>query len=140
MPDPPRLSFNQEELTLTINGLGGGWSFGQLGELRLFDHATLNFPSSWSQFQAGVAMQVIETQWRPNARLLIEQTLDTGITFSRADGTGSSMTLDSSLKYHLLERPTTTIDLYLNIRLEGTFDGQAFEGSGQMGLGLRGTF
>jgi hypothetical protein len=140
VPDPPRLTFDREELTLTIVGLGGGWRLGQLGELRLFDTATVTFPPSWSPFQIGVAMQVVDTQWRPNARLLLEQTLDAGVTFSRSDGTGSSMSLDTNLKYHLMERPTTRIDLYLNVKLEGTYDGGGFEGSGQIGIGVRGTF
>jgi hypothetical protein len=140
MPDPPYLVFNQEELSITINGLGGGWSFGQLGELRLADHATITPPSSWSQRQVAIALQVAQLQWRPNARLLLEQTLDAGVTFSRRDGTGSSMALDSNLRYHLMERRTTRIDLYLNVKLDGSYRDGAFEGSGVIGVGVRGTF
>jgi hypothetical protein len=140
MSDPPRLTFNREELTLTINGLGGGWSLGQLGELSLFDQAQVTFPSSWSTLQSSVAIQVVEMQWRMSSRLLLTQTLQGGVEFSRADGVGSSMSLDNELLYHLLDRPTTSIDLRLNISLEGSFDGHAFEGSGQIGLGIRGRF
>jgi hypothetical protein len=139
MPDP-KLKFDKEELTLTITGLGGGWSLGQLGELSLLDSAQLQLPSSWSQYKGAVAMQVIESQWRLSSRLVLTQTLEGGIEFSRADGVGSSMSLDNELKLHLLDRPTTQIDLKLNIKLEGSFDGQAFDGSGQIGLGLRARF
>ena len=139
MPDP-KLTFDKEELTLTITGLGGGWSIGQLGELSLLDSAHLQLPSSWSQYKGAVAMQVIESQWRLSSRLVLTQTLEGGIEFSRANGVGSSMSLDNELKLHLLDRPTTQIDLKLNIKLEGSFDGQAFDGSGQIGLGLRARF
>ena len=139
MPDP-KLKFDKEELTLTITGLGGGWSLGQLGELSLLDSAQLQLPSSWSHYKGAVAMQVIETQWRLSSRLVLTQTLEGGIEFSRADGVGSSMSLDNELKLHLLDRPTTQIDLKLNIKLDGSFDGQAFDGSGQIGLGLRARF
>ena len=140
MPDPPQLTFNRDELTLTISGLGGGWSLGQLGELSLFDSAQVNFPSSWSSFKAGVATQVIETQWRLSSRLVLTQTLEAGVEFTRADGVGSSLSLENELKYHLLDRPTTQIDLQLNITLDGSYDGHAFEGSGQIGVGLKATF
>ncbi len=139
MPDP-QLRFDREELTLTIDGLGGGWSLGQLGELRLMDVATVQFPSSWSTFQIGVATQVVEMQWRLNSRLLLTQTLEAGIEFSRADGVGSSISLDNELLYHLLDRPTSQIDLRLNVTLDGHYGGDAFEGSGQIGLGVRARF
>ncbi len=139
MPDP-LLKFDREELTLEISGLTGGWPIGRLGELSLFDAATVHFPSSWSQFQIGVATQVIESQWRLTGNLVLEQTLDTGIEFTRADGVGSSISLDTELKYHLLERPTTEVDLFLNVQLDGEFDGHEFNGSGVLNLGLRGRF
>ena len=139
MPDP-QLKFDKEELKLTISNLGGGWPIGQLGELSLFDQATVEFPSSWSQFKAGVAMQVVESQWRMSAPLVLTQTLETGVEFSRKDGTRTSLQLDNDLKYHLLERRTTQIDLYLNVKLEGKYDGSGFEGSGMIGLGIKGKF
>ena len=66
MPDP-KLKFDKEELTLTITGLGGGWSLGQLGELSLLDSAQVQFPSSWSKYKGSVAMQVIDDPIRRNA-------------------------------------------------------------------------
>ena len=36
MPDP-QLKYDREEMTITLDGLGGGWTLGQLGELRLLD-------------------------------------------------------------------------------------------------------
>ena len=139
MPDP-QLKFDKEELTLTISGLGGGWSLGQLGQVSLMDSAELQFPSSWSKFQAGVAMQVIEAQWPLTSRLVLTQTLEAGVEFTRADGVGSSMSLDNDLKLHLLDRPTTQIDLKLNVKLDGSYEGGAFEGSGQIGVWLQGKF
>lgn len=139
MPDP-QLTFNREELTITLSGLGGGWSLGQLGELSLLDSAELQFPSMWNEYQTSVAMQVIETQWRLSSRLVLTQTLEAGVDFTGADGVGSSMSLDNELKLHLLDRPTTQIDLRLNVTLEGSFDGHAFEGSGQIGVGLTARF
>lgn len=138
MPEP-QLRFDREEFQLQISGLTGGWTFGQLGELKLFDYAQVQFPSSWSDFQIGVATRVVETQWRFNAHLVLEQTLEAGVTFTGRDGTGASMSLDQDLRYHLMHRPTVEIDLRLNIKLEGSYDGRAFDGSGQMtiGAGLR---
>lgn len=139
MPDP-QLTFNKEELTITLSGLGGGWSLGQLGELSLLDSAELQFPSMWNDYQTSVAMQVIETQWRLSSRLVLTQTLEAGVEFTGADGVGTSMSLDNELKLHLLDRPTTQIDLRLNVTLDGSFDGSVFEGSGQIGVGLTARF
>lgn len=139
MPDP-QLKFDREELTLTITGLGGGWSLGQLGQLSLFDSAQVQWPSSWSQFKIAVATEVIQTQWQFNSRLVLEQTLEAGVEFTRKDGIGSSLQLSSELKYHLMERPTTQLDLVLKGSLDGKYDGTNFEGSGQIGVFLRGKF
>src|SRR6266508_5818634 len=139
MPDP-QLRFDREELTITLSGLGGGWSLGQLGELSLLDSAELQFPSMWNKYQTSVAMQVIEAQWPLTSRLVLTQTLEAGVEFTRADGVGSSMSLDNELKLHLLDRSTTQIDLKLNITLDGSFEGGAFEGSGQIGVWLQGKF
>mgnify|MGYP006147638611 CR=1 FL=1 len=48
---------------------------------------------------------------------------------SRADGVGSSISLDQDLKYHLLERPTTQIDLFLNFGRFFTLAGEEFDPS-----------
>ena len=139
MPDP-HLKFDREELTITLSGLGGGWSLGQLGELSLLNSAQLQLPSMWNDYKTSVAMQIIEAQWRLSARLVLTQTLEAGVDYTSAAGVGSSMSLDNELKLHLLDRPTTQIDLMLNIKLDGSFDGHVFEGSGEVGVGLRATF
>lgn len=136
----PHLRFDREDLQLTISGLGGGWSIGQLGQLSLFESAQVQFPSSWSNFQIGVAVQVIETQWRLSADLMLDQTLEAGVEFTRADGASSSLSLDQNLKYHLWNRPTAEINLYLNVKLDGEFDGSAFNGSGEATIGISGRF
>ena len=38
---PPHVTFNNEELTLTLSGIGAGWTFEQFGHLSLFDEATV---------------------------------------------------------------------------------------------------
>jgi hypothetical protein len=139
MPDP-QLEFDREELSITLSGLGGGWSLGQLGELSLMDSAELHFPSTWNNYKTSVAMQVIEMQWRLSARVLLTQTLEGGVEFTRADGTGSSMALDNALLVHLLDRRTAQIDLKLKVSLDGSYHGGVFEGSGVLGLGLRARF
>jgi hypothetical protein len=136
----PHLTFNREELTITLSGLGGGWSLGQLGELSLLDSAQLQFPSMWDNYKTSVAMQIVEAQWHLGARLVLTQTLEAGVDYTTADGTSGSMSLDNELKLHILDRPTTQIDLLLNIKLDGSFDGHAFEGSGEVGVGLRASF
>jgi hypothetical protein len=139
MPDP-QLKFDREELTITLSGIGGGWSLGQLGELSLLNSAQLQLPTSWSDYKTRVAMQVVEAQWRLSARLVLTQTLEAGVDFTSADGVGSSMSLDNELKLHILDRPTTQIDLMLHVKLDGSFDGHVFEGSGEVGVGLRASF
>ena len=136
----PHLTFDREELTITLSGLGGGWSLGQLGELSLLDSAQLQLPSMWNDYKTAVAMQVIEAQWRLGARLVLTQTLEAGVEFTGADGTTTSMSLDNELKLHILDRPTTQIDFTLNIKLDGRFDGNVYEGSGEIGVGLRARF
>lgn len=136
----PYLKFDREELQLTIGNLGGGWTFGQLGQLRLLDQAQLQLPSGWGNFKTAVAVQVIQTQWQLGAHLVLEQALEGGISFSRQDGVGSSVQMTHDLKYHLMNRPTTQIDLILKFKLEGDYDGDNFNGSGTVGLFLRGKF
>jgi len=139
MPDP-QLKFDKEELTLTISNLGGGWSFGQLGELHLFDVATVQFPHGWSQFKIGVATQVAQQKWRLNARTLFSQTLDAGVEYTSKDGVGSSLKLDNEVLWHLVDRPTQQIDFTVNIKLDGKYENGSYEGGGYIGLGVRGKF
>jgi hypothetical protein len=139
MPDP-KLQFDKEELTITLTGLTGGWPIGRLGELSLFDSAQVQFPSMWNGYKQTVAMRIVEAQWRLSARLVLEQTLEAGVDFTDFRGNGQSLSLDNDLKLHLIDRPTTQIDLRLGIKLDGSFDGSAFDGSGQIGIGIRGRF
>ena len=139
MPDPS-FQFNQEEFTLTITGLTGGWRFRDLSTVSLFDHATLQFPSNWSEFKVGAATRIFDAQWRMHSTLLLTQTFEAGINYTRADGTGGSMSSDTNLTYHLLERPTVSLDLRLNVRLDGRATREGFEGSASTGLFLGGRF
>jgi len=133
MPEP-KLKFDKEELTITLTGLGGGWAIGQLGELSLLDSAQWQLPSMWDNHKNTVAMRIIEAQWRLSARVVLEQTLEAGVDFTDKHGNGQSLSLDADLKVHILDRPTTQIDLRLGVKLDGAFEGQSFDGSGQISV------
>jgi hypothetical protein len=136
----PQVEFNREEFTLEISGLTGGWTFGHLGELRLFDHAQLQFPHDWDEFKVGAATHVIETTWHLNARTLVESTLSAGIDYSRADGVSGNAAMEAALLEHLVNRPTVSLDLRLTVSLEGTANSEGFSGTPHFGLGLSGRF
>lgn len=136
----PEFHFNNEELTLDISGLSGGWTFGQLGELKLFDYAQIQFPHDWDQLKIGAATHIIETTWRLHANTLVEGTLQTGIDYSRADGVSGNAQAEAALVQHLMQRPTVTMDLRATVRLDGTVNGEGFSGTPGVGLVLSGTF
>jgi hypothetical protein len=137
MPDP-QLKYDREEMTITVDGLTGGWTLGQLGELSLLNSAQLQLPTMWNDYQTAVALRIFETSWRLNSRLVLEQTLEAGVEFTGADGVGQSISLDSELKYHLMERPTVQIDMTLKYGLEGSFQGGRYDGTEHaFSLGLR---
>jgi hypothetical protein len=137
---PPRITFDDEELTLTLTGMGGGWTFGNLREIRLADHAELHFPSSWSQFQIEASLHLVDATWQLRSDLLLRSTLQSGLTYSLANGTSGQMSADGELIEHILARPTVTIDGYINFRFNGEVTEHGFEGSAAVGVGLRGTF
>ena len=68
------------------------------------------------------------------------ETLEAGIDYTRADGTGGSASSDTALVQHILDRPTVSLDLRLNLKLEGTANRNGFEGSATAGLFLGGRF
>jgi hypothetical protein len=136
----PHVEFNHEELTLDISGLTGGWTFGQLGDLHLFDYAHLQFPHDWDEFRIAAATHVIDTTWHLNARTVVEATLSAGIAYSRADGATGNAAMEAALLEHLLSRPTVSLDLRLTVALEGTANHDGFSGTPHFGLGLSGRF
>jgi len=137
---PPRITFNDEDLTLTLTGMGGGWSFGHLREIRLLDYAQVQFPSNWSDFQIQVATHLIDTTWQLRADLVLRSTIESGLTYNLANGTSGQLAAHGELVEHLLQRPTLTLDGYLNFRFNGDVTDQGFNGSAAVGIGLRGTF
>jgi hypothetical protein len=139
MPDPT-FKFSQDDFTLTITGLGGGWRFRDLSSIRLFDYAQVQFPSSWSQFKVGAATRIFDAQWHLHGDTLLTQTLSSGINYTLADGTGGSISSETELVQHLLERPTVQLDLKLTVRLEGTATREGYDGSATAGLFLGGKF
>ncbi|HEV2782086.1 MAG TPA: hypothetical protein VGX25_22065 [Actinophytocola sp.] len=137
---PPRVTFNDEEMTLTLTGIGAGWTFEQLGELRLFDEAQVQFPSNWDEFQIGVATQVVQSNWRLRSTTFLEQSLQAGISYSLADGGSGQMSADTQLIEHLLRRPLISMDGIFTIKLNGEASAQGFSGDFYIGLGIRGQF
>jgi hypothetical protein len=137
---PPKVTFNQEEFQLTLTGVGAGWSWRQFGSFQLFDQAQLQFPTSWSKFKISAATHAFDATWRLNSTLLIHQTLEAGVDYTLANGTGGSMSIDNELIQHLLDRPLVSMDAVLSVKLDGSADRQGFEGSANVGLMLRGRF
>ena len=137
---PPRVTFNDEEMTLTLTGIGAGWTFEQLGHLSLFDEAQVQFPSNWDEFQISVATQVVQSNWRLRSTTYLEQSLQAGISYSLADGGSGQMSADTQLIEHLLRRPLISMDGILTVRLNGEASAAGFSGDFYIGLGIRGQF
>ena len=137
---PPRLTFNNEELTLTLSGFGAGWTFEQFGHLSLFDEATVTFPQDWSQLQIQVATQVVQSTWRLRSTTFLEQSLQAGISYSLADGGSGQMSADTQVIEHLLRRPLISMDGIFTFRLDGEASASGFSGKVYVGLGIRGQF
>src|SRR5262245_37518606 len=127
MPDP-QLKFNKEEMTITLEGLTGGWSLAHLAELKLLDSAQLQLPS-WPEYKKQVALRIIESQWKLSSHLVLEQTLQAGIDFTGRNGVGQSIAVNTELTAHLMNRPTVRLDATFKFSLEGTYHGAAYEGS-----------
>jgi hypothetical protein len=137
VPDP-KIEYDKLELTMTITGLTGGWSLGQLGQLRLADSATLQFPSLWNDYKKQATLHILQAQWNLGSRLVFEQSLDFGVEFTNKDGVGQSMAVDNALKLHIIDRPLLKIDLSANLTMDGKFDGRRFDGRTEVtGLKLR---
>ena len=136
----PRVTFNDEELTLTLTGVGAGWTFGQLGHLSLFDEAQVQFPSSWSELQIRVATQVVQSTWRLHSSTYLEQSLQAGIAYSLADGGSGQMSADTTLIEHLMSRPLVSMDAVFTVKLNGEANAHGYSGDFYVGLGIRGHF
>ena len=135
MPDP-QLKFNKEEMTITLEGLTGGWTLAHLVEIKLLDSAQLQLPS-WPEYKKQVALRIIESQWKLSSRLVLEQTLEAGIDFTGRNGVGQSIAVNTDLTAHLMQRPTVRLDATFKFSLEGTYHGGVYEGSGNVGVGLK---
>ena len=137
---PPRVTFNDEELTLTLTGVGAGWTFEQLGHLSLFDEAQVHFPTSWSEFHIKIATQVVQSTWRLRSTTYLEQSLQAGIAYSLADGGSGQMSADTELIQHLMRRPLVSMDGVFTFKLNGEASAHGYSGDFYVGLGIRGHF
>ncbi|HET9143676.1 hypothetical protein [Actinophytocola sp.] len=137
---PPRLKFDREELTLTLTGIGAGWTFEQFGHLNLFDEASVQFPHNWSEDHIRVATQVVQTQWRLRSTTYLEQSLQAGISYSLVDGGSGQMSADTQLIEHLMRRPLVSMDGILTVKLDGEASASGYTGGFYVGLGIRGQF
>jgi len=137
---PPHVTFNDEELTLTLIGVGAGWTFEQLGHLSLFDEAQVRFPSSWSEFQIKIATQVVQSTWRLHATTYLEQSFQAGLAYNLADGGSGQMSVDTTLIQHLMCRQLVSMDGIFTIKLNGEATAHGYSGDFSIGLGIRGHF
>jgi hypothetical protein len=137
---PPQLTFDREELTLTLTGIGAGWTFEQFGHVNLFDEASVQFPHNWSEDHIRVATQVVQSQWRLRSTTYLEQSLQAGISYSLVAGGSGQMSADTELIQHLLRRPLVSMDGVLTVKLDGEATASGFSGSFYIGLGIRGQF
>jgi hypothetical protein len=134
---PPKLTFNNEELTLTLDGFGADWTLGQFGHLSLFDEASVQFPSSWTDLHIKVATQVLQLHWQMNAHIYLEQSLQAGISYSLRDGVSGQMAADTDLVAHVMQRPLVSVDALFTLKLEGEASRDGFSGSVYVGPTLR---
>jgi hypothetical protein len=132
----PHTKWDSEHLTLTITGLGGGWTLEQLGTIKLFDYAQVQWPSDWDHFKIGATTRILEWTWQANGWLVLDTTISSGIDWSRTDGMGGSVQIDEQLKAHLWQRPTVSLDLTLDFKLDGSADHSGFKGNGSANAGL----
>jgi hypothetical protein len=137
---PPRITFDDDEITLTLSGFGAGWTFEQFGHLSLFDEAQVQFPADWSELHIKVAMQIVDTTWRLRSTTYLEHTLQSGITYSLADGASGQMSADTQLIEHLMRRPLMSMDGIFTVKLNGEATQSGFSGNFYIGLGIRGQF
>jgi hypothetical protein len=138
---PPRVTFSDgEEITLTLSDFGAGLTLGQVGQLKLLDEVSFQFPSHWDPFQVQVATHIIDAQWRLNGSTYLSQSLYGGITYNLATGVSGQMGVDNELVTHLLERPLVSMDGVLTFRLNGEASQEGFNGDFAIGLGIRGRF
>jgi len=126
----PHTKWDSEHLILTITGLSGGWTLEHLGSIKLFDYAQVQWPSDWDHFKIDATTRILEWTWQANGWLVLDTTISSGIDWSRKDGMGGSMQVDQQLKAHLWQRPTSSLDLSVDFKLDGSADHSGFKGSG----------
>lgn len=132
---------DQEEIRLQLLGIGAGWTFEQFGELSLFDeHDNVDFPGDWSDLHQQVATQVVQSQWRLHSAAYIEQSLQTGISYSLAAGDRGEMAADTELTEHLMRRPLVSADCAMKVKLHGEATSSGFNGRVSIWLNIQGQF
>lgn len=125
----PTITFADDELTLKLEGMGPGWTFGHLREIRLLDHAQLQFPSHWTEFQIKAGLHLVDTTWRLHSDLILRTTLEAGAKYNLKDGTSGDLALSGELLEHILQRPTVNLDLSLKFNIKGEITEHGFSGS-----------
>lgn len=133
----PTVSFDREEMKLHLTGIGTGVTLGDLFELHVVDEAQVEFPSSWSAFQARIALQVLRANLRLRGTTDLRQTLEAGLSYSRADGPSAEVGATTELVEHLMVRPTAQIDALVTVRLSGEATEHGFSGDYAASIGLR---
>lgn len=133
----PTVRFDREEMKLHLTGIGTGVTLGQLFELHVVDEAEVEFPTSWSKFQTRIALQVLQTNLRLRGSTDLRQTIEAGLTYSRAEGPSAQLTATTELVEHLMARPTAQIDALVTVKLSGEATEAGFSGDYGATVGLR---
>jgi len=133
----PTVTFDRDEMKLHLTGIGTGVTLGNLFELHVLDEAQVEFPTSWSALQTSVALQVLQTNLRLRGTTDLRQTLEAGLTYSRAEGPSAEVSATTELVEHLMARPTAQIDALVTVRLSGEVTEHGFSGDYAASIGLR---
>lgn len=133
----PVTKWDSEHLNLTITGMGGGWTLDALGRIKLLDYAQVQFPHDWDHFKVDATTRILEWVFQIHGPLILDTTISSGIDWSRKDGLGGSMQVDEQLKAHLWHRPTSSVDMTLDFKLDGSADHNGFKGNASVSVGLK---
>ncbi len=132
----PKIHFDGEHLRLDITGLSDGWTLGQLGQLKLMDHAQVQFPSDWDHIKIGAATHLLDYSWSLHGQLVIDTAVTAGFTYATAAGLTGTFGVESDAHLYVLHTPPATIDLSATAALNGTLSASGAEVTPTWGVKL----
>jgi hypothetical protein len=112
--DPVHLTFNAPT----------GFQLGSLTQISLIDQAQLTFPSHWNPLQTRLTLRLLQVHWQNNSGAILDATLNSGATFTLANGSQGSIALvDIWGKIQL--KPTKAMELSVDFKLDGAISRSA---------------